>query len=255
MAGQPLVNVDEALRCDPTRWPCTPRRRRRRSSWCAPRTTDLETVVVRPRFVWGRGDTTLLPALIEMVRSAASAGWRRTPSERHDPHRQHRGGPLAGRHQGAGRRRLLRDRRRAGGVPRVHHADARHPGRRHPRTSRSRPGWRGSRPPQPSAPGACSSGRARRRSPASRYGSPRRSARSTSRAPSASSATPVTTRERSWPRSGLDGGAHQAHEERVKRPIEISSPSSSSASSTRSPLRKTPFRLRSSSMRAPLASR
>ena len=29
----------------------------------------LETVVVRPRFVWGRGDTTLLPAIIEMVRS------------------------------------------------------------------------------------------------------------------------------------------------------------------------------------------
>ena len=29
----------------------------------------LETVVVRPRFVWGRGDTTLLPAIVEMVRS------------------------------------------------------------------------------------------------------------------------------------------------------------------------------------------
>jgi nucleoside-diphosphate-sugar epimerase len=33
------------------------------------RSADLETVVVRPRFVWGRGDTTLLPALIELVRS------------------------------------------------------------------------------------------------------------------------------------------------------------------------------------------
>ena len=42
---------------------------------------------------------------------------------------------------------------------------------------------------------------------------------------------------------------------RLKRPIEISSPSSSSASSTRSPLRNTPFRLRSSRMRAPLSSR
>jgi nucleoside-diphosphate-sugar epimerase len=29
----------------------------------------LETVVVRPRFVWGKGDTTLLPAIVEMVRS------------------------------------------------------------------------------------------------------------------------------------------------------------------------------------------
>jgi nucleoside-diphosphate-sugar epimerase len=29
----------------------------------------LETVVVRPRFVWGKGDTTLLPAIAELVRS------------------------------------------------------------------------------------------------------------------------------------------------------------------------------------------
>jgi nucleoside-diphosphate-sugar epimerase len=29
----------------------------------------LETVVVRPRFVWGKGDTTLLPAIVDMVRS------------------------------------------------------------------------------------------------------------------------------------------------------------------------------------------
>jgi nucleoside-diphosphate-sugar epimerase len=30
---------------------------------------DMETVVVRPRFVWGAGDTTLLPAMTEMVRA------------------------------------------------------------------------------------------------------------------------------------------------------------------------------------------
>src|ERR687896_667741 len=29
----------------------------------------LETVVVRPRFVWGKGDTTLLPAIVDLVRS------------------------------------------------------------------------------------------------------------------------------------------------------------------------------------------
>ena len=67
MAGQPLVNVDEnaPLRPDsPALY-----------SWSKAkaeqivRSADLETVVVRPRFVWGRGDTTLLPALIEMVRS------------------------------------------------------------------------------------------------------------------------------------------------------------------------------------------
>jgi nucleoside-diphosphate-sugar epimerase len=33
------------------------------------RGADLETVVVRPRFVWGRGDSTLLPQIVEMVRS------------------------------------------------------------------------------------------------------------------------------------------------------------------------------------------
>src|SRR5947199_84543 len=29
----------------------------------------FETVVVRPRFVWGRGDTTLLPVLVDSVKS------------------------------------------------------------------------------------------------------------------------------------------------------------------------------------------
>ena len=33
----------------------------------------LETVVVRPRFVWGRGDTTLLPTMVELVRSGRFA--------------------------------------------------------------------------------------------------------------------------------------------------------------------------------------
>ena len=35
----------------------------------APNGDGLETVVIRPRFVWGRGDTTLLPALVELVRA------------------------------------------------------------------------------------------------------------------------------------------------------------------------------------------
>jgi nucleoside-diphosphate-sugar epimerase len=33
----------------------------------------FETVAVRPRFVWGRGDTTLLPVIAEMVRSGRFA--------------------------------------------------------------------------------------------------------------------------------------------------------------------------------------
>ncbi len=36
-------------------------------------TGGLETVVVRPRFVWGRGDTTLLPTIVELVRSGRFA--------------------------------------------------------------------------------------------------------------------------------------------------------------------------------------
>src|SRR5215216_3606229 len=70
MAGEPLVNVDETA-------PLRPDSRALYSSSKAKaeqhvRAADgdgLETVVVRPRFVWGRGDTTLLPALTEMVRS------------------------------------------------------------------------------------------------------------------------------------------------------------------------------------------
>jgi nucleoside-diphosphate-sugar epimerase len=33
----------------------------------------FETVIVRPRFVWGAGDTTLLPVLVQMVRSGRFA--------------------------------------------------------------------------------------------------------------------------------------------------------------------------------------
>jgi nucleoside-diphosphate-sugar epimerase len=33
----------------------------------------METVVVRPRFVWGPGDTTLLPAIVDLIRSGKFA--------------------------------------------------------------------------------------------------------------------------------------------------------------------------------------
>jgi nucleoside-diphosphate-sugar epimerase len=67
MAGQPLRNVDETapLRPDsPALYPSSKAKAEQ-----IVRSADLETVVVRPRFVWGRGDTTLLPQLAEMVRS------------------------------------------------------------------------------------------------------------------------------------------------------------------------------------------
>ncbi|MEA2402975.1 MAG: hypothetical protein QOK00_3378 [Thermoleophilaceae bacterium] len=70
MAGNPLVNVDEAapLRPDsPALYPSTKAKAEQRVRDA--NGNGLETVVVRPRFVWGRGDTSLLPALVELVRS------------------------------------------------------------------------------------------------------------------------------------------------------------------------------------------
>ncbi|WP_433683547.1 NAD-dependent epimerase/dehydratase family protein [Nocardia sp. CA-119907] len=68
MNGQPLVNVNETV----------PLRPDSRASYSASKAaaeqlvreangTGMETVVLRPRFVWGAGDTTLLPRLVGMV--------------------------------------------------------------------------------------------------------------------------------------------------------------------------------------------
>ena len=131
MAGAPLVNVDEEapLRPDsPALYSSSKAKAEQRVR--AANGDGLETVVIRPRFVWGRGDATLLPALVEMVRAGRFrwVGRGREP-DRHHARGQHRRGALAGRDQGAGRRRLLRHRRRAGRVPRVRLAPARDPGR------------------------------------------------------------------------------------------------------------------------------
>jgi nucleoside-diphosphate-sugar epimerase len=70
MAGQPLVHVDESapLRPDsPALYSSSKAKAEQRVRDA--NDADLETVVVRPRFVWGRGDTTLLPALVELVRA------------------------------------------------------------------------------------------------------------------------------------------------------------------------------------------
>ena len=68
MAGQPLVNVDEStpLRPDSAAMYSSSKAKAEQLVRDA---GGLETVVVRPRFVWGRGDTSLLPTIIEMVRS------------------------------------------------------------------------------------------------------------------------------------------------------------------------------------------
>lgn len=70
MAGQPLVRVDEdaPLRPDSPALYSSSKAAAEQVVRAA-NGGGIETVVVRPRFVWGRGDTTLLPRLVEMVRT------------------------------------------------------------------------------------------------------------------------------------------------------------------------------------------
>jgi nucleoside-diphosphate-sugar epimerase len=74
MAGQPLVEVDELapLRPDsPVLYSAT--KARAEQAVLAANSEGFETLVVRPRFVWGRGDTTLLPVMLAMVRAGRFA--------------------------------------------------------------------------------------------------------------------------------------------------------------------------------------
>jgi nucleoside-diphosphate-sugar epimerase len=73
MAGEPLVHVDETapLRPDsPAPYPAT--KAKAEQAVRAASREGFETVVLRPRFVWGEGDTTLLPNMVETVRKG---GW------------------------------------------------------------------------------------------------------------------------------------------------------------------------------------
>jgi nucleoside-diphosphate-sugar epimerase len=68
MAGDPLINVDETapLRPDsPAPYPAT--KAKAEQAVRAANREGFETVALRPRFVWGAGDTTLLPQMVKMV--------------------------------------------------------------------------------------------------------------------------------------------------------------------------------------------
>ena len=68
--GQPLVLADERtpLALDsPSPYPAT--KAEAEAAVVSASGDGLETIVVRPRFVWGRGDTTLLPTMVKMVES------------------------------------------------------------------------------------------------------------------------------------------------------------------------------------------
>ena len=70
LAGQPLVNVDETAPLRPDSPVLYSSTKAKAEQLVLDANRDgFETVVVRPRFVWGRGDTTLLPTMTEMVRS------------------------------------------------------------------------------------------------------------------------------------------------------------------------------------------
>ncbi|MFI7672214.1 NAD-dependent epimerase/dehydratase family protein [Actinophytocola sp. NPDC049390] len=74
MAGRPLVDVDETVpvRPDSRAWYAASKAAAERVVLAANDET-LQTVVLRPRFVWGAGDTTVLPELVAMVSSGRFA--------------------------------------------------------------------------------------------------------------------------------------------------------------------------------------
>jgi nucleoside-diphosphate-sugar epimerase len=103
LAGEPLIEIDERapLRFDsPALYSST--KARAEEAVIEANRNGLETVVVRPRFVWGRGDTTLLPIMTEMVRSGRFAwigGGRHRTSTTHIDNVVH--GLLLGAQRGA----------------------------------------------------------------------------------------------------------------------------------------------------------
>src|SRR5918999_1752057 len=69
MAGEPLVQVDETAPLRPdSKAPYSATKARAEQAVRDASGDGFETIVLRPRFVWGAGDTTLLPQMVEMVR-------------------------------------------------------------------------------------------------------------------------------------------------------------------------------------------
>jgi nucleoside-diphosphate-sugar epimerase len=68
LAGQPLVRVDESapLRPDSRSDYCSTKAMAEKAV-CDAQGDGFDTVVVRPRLVWGPGDTTILPSLLEAI--------------------------------------------------------------------------------------------------------------------------------------------------------------------------------------------
>ena len=74
MAGDPLVGVDETAPLRPdSKAPYPATKAKAEQAVRAANRDGFETVVLRPRFVWGAGDTTLLPEMVAMVRKGRFA--------------------------------------------------------------------------------------------------------------------------------------------------------------------------------------
>lgn len=74
MAGKPLVQVDETAPLRPdSRAPYPATKAKAEQAVRAAARAGFETVALRPRFVWGRGDTTLLPAMVSTVEAGRFA--------------------------------------------------------------------------------------------------------------------------------------------------------------------------------------
>src|SRR5438874_7851772 len=71
MAGEPLIEVDERAPLRPdSRSPYSATKARAEIAVLAASEEGVfETVAIRPRFVWGAGDTTLLPVIVGQVRA------------------------------------------------------------------------------------------------------------------------------------------------------------------------------------------
>jgi nucleoside-diphosphate-sugar epimerase len=74
LVGQPLVNADENVPLRPDSKAIYSATKAMAEQAVRDANSDaLETVVVRPRLVWGRGDTTILPSLVEAVKGGRFA--------------------------------------------------------------------------------------------------------------------------------------------------------------------------------------
>lgn len=112
LVGKPLVNADETVPLRPdSKAPYGATKAMAERAVRSASRDGFETVVVRPRFVWGAGDTTVLPALIDLIekgRFAWIGGGRHRTSTTHVDNAVH-GLVLAAEHGRAGEAYFVTD--------------------------------------------------------------------------------------------------------------------------------------------------